>query len=228
MSLRRRIKDTLFPGGCHLCGTALMHGEQFVCTACLSEIPRSRFYAEPDNLMVRRFLPEIRLRRCASLFLYSHGSPLSELVQDFKYRDFPSLARWLGMVMGRELLPTGYLSDVDAIVPVPMFWLKRLMRGYNQVERIADGLGKECGIPVSKCMVSPRPHATQTRKDSEQRRRNVSGVFSISGRVAVPKGHLLLVDDICTTGATLSEAALTLQAAGAESLSILTLAFAHR
>lgn len=228
MNLRRAIKDTLFPGGCHICGAPLMRGEKFVCTACLSEIPRSRFYAEPDNMMIQRFLPDLRLRRCASLFLYSHGSPLSELVQDFKYRDFPSLAEWLGRVMGRELLPTGYLSDIDAIVPVPMFGLKSLLRGYNQVDMLAAGLGKECDVPVSKCIEAVKPHATQTRKDPGQRLRNVSGVFAMSGRVPMPKGHLLLLDDICTTGATLSEAAHTLQAAGAEAISILTLAFAHK
>lgn len=150
--------------------------------------------------------------RAASLFFYSRDSDLSVLMHDLKYRHFGGLAKYLGCVAANELLPTGFLSGIDAIVPVPMYFMKKARRGYNQTELVAAGISEVTGIPVCRMLHARRPHRTQTSLSLTARRKNTSGIFR-----ADPQppgiGHILLLDDVCTTGATLTSSAEALLAA---------------
>lgn len=205
--LGNNILSILFPSGCHICSCRLMHGERFVCTRCLKELPRTQFHRLHSNAMTDRLGIDTPIERATALFYYSPNSRVAEIVQDFKYRDFPSLALEMGRRMASELLPTGFFHDIDIVMPVPIHFIKHLRRGYNQVERICSGIARITGIPMKQNLSAARHHSTQTAKNPEQRRRNVKGIFRIMHPEELENKHILIVDDICTTGATLSEAA---------------------
>ena len=174
--------------------------------------------------MVQRFAGLFPFVRATGHFFYSSGSEISELMQDLKYKRFGGLARYLGEIIGSELQSTGFFSDVDGIVPIPIHFLKRLKRGYNQSELIAEGIGRVTRLPIIKALRAVRPHATQTGRNLAQRRSNLSDVFAaVPGRASAGQ-HLILLDDVCTTGATLYEASRTFLASYPDTqISLLTI-----
>lgn len=202
--------DFLFPRHCHICDAPLTQVESYVCSTCLARLPRTNYHRMPMNFMEQRFLGLVPFQRAAGHFFYSREGELSTLIQDFKYRHFGGLARRMGRLMGDELIITGFLSDIDLIVPVPMHWLKKGKRGYNQTEKIARGLSEATGINMSLELKAVRGHRTQTSLSREQRLANTAGIFLAPHPERLHGRHILLLDDVCTTGATLSEAARAL------------------
>lgn len=204
------IADFLFPRECHVCGVRLADGERYICTPCLSALPRSLYHRRPMNPMERRFAGIVPFERATGHFLYARGSAMASLVQDLKYRHFRGLARELGRVMGMELHATGFLSGIDIILPIPMHFIKQARRGYNPAEQIAIGLGEEASIPVGDNLRATRPHRTQTSLTLKQRRENTRNLFRVVRPEELTGKHILLLDDICTTGSTLLSAAESL------------------
>lgn len=179
--------------------------------------------------MEKRLIPFAKIERATGVFFYTPDTKLSQLVQDFKYRHFPSLAIECGKIIGTELRDTGFFSGVDFLVPVPLFWFKKLRRGYNQTELIAEGIGRIIGLPVSRALRAVRPHPTQTGLDHEARRKNVAGKFRLADSRSFGGKHIMLVDDICTTGSTLVAAASAILSAQPYALvSALTFGVTHR
>lgn len=216
--------DSLFPRVCHVCGSQLGPGDRYVCASCLSALPRTHYHRLEDNPMERRFMGRFPFERAAGHFFYSRDSALAGLIHDFKYRSFRGLARMLGAMMGRELLSTGFLAEVEAVQPVPMYWFKRATRGYNQSREIALGFSSATGIPVIDAVRAVRAHRTQTSLREAERRRNLSGIFRVTDAEALRGRGILLLDDVCTTGATLAETARTIhEAASGVRLTMLTL-----
>lgn len=203
----RSTLDALFPRECHACGTLLGPDERFVCASCLARFPRTRYHRQPDNAMERRFMGLFPFERATGLFFYSRDSEISGLIHDFKYRGFPGLARMMGRVMARELLPAGFFDGIDVIQPVPLHWLRQATRGYNQSRELALGLSSETGLPVVDAVKAVRHHRTQTSLTSEARRRNLRGIFRVTDPQALAGRGVLLLDDVCTTGTTLAELA---------------------
>lgn len=188
-------------------------------------MPRTRYHRLPDNAMERRFMGQFPYVRATGHFFYSRESGIASLMHDLKYRSFRGLARYLGEKVGEELLTTGFFSDVDVIVPVPMHWKKQALRGYNQTVEIARGLSQATGIKVAGNLKAVRGHRTQTSLTLRQRLRNTEGIFRLERPGEIDGLGVLLVDDVCTTGATLSTAAIELTAkAPSVRLSLLTLA----
>lgn len=225
MKIVGSIIDFVFPRICHVCGENLPHDARFVCPACLSRLPRTLYHRTPDNAMERRFMGQFPFRAATGHFFYTRESAIATLIHDMKYRKFRSLASFLGEEVAAELLPTGFLSDIDMIVPVPMHFMKKARRGYNQTEEISKGISKIVGIPVADNLRAVRGHRTQTSLSLESRIRNVEGVFRVKNPEELTAKSILIVDDVCTTGATLSAAAIALhKAADIRELSLLTLA----
>lgn len=218
------VADFMFPRICHICSQSLSKSEHYVCTSCLSNIPRTLFHRNSPNPMEDRFAGIIPIERASGHFFYSRGSELSELMQDLKYRYFPGLARELGRVMARELLPAGFFNGIDFVIPVPIHFLKRARRGYNQTEFIATGVSDETGIPVETRLRAVRPHRTQTSLTLAERHRNTNGVFRLSSATGYDRRGILLLDDVCTTGSTLIAAAEAILSVAPEArISMLTL-----
>lgn len=219
------ILDLMIPPRCHICGDTLMRSEEFLCHRCASTLPRTLYHSRKDNPMEMRFAGRFPFRRAAGHFFYTRGSSLASLIHDFKYRNFPSLARRLGNIMGEELKNVGFLNDVDAICPIPMHWSKKMRRGYNQTEYLAAGISEITKIPVSNDLKAIKRHSTQTHLSPLERQQNTQGIFTLRNAEKYQGKHVILLDDVCTTGATLTSAADTImaQAPGAE-ISLLTLA----
>lgn len=219
------IIDLLIPPKCHVCGETLLHSERFVCTQCCAALPRTMYHVRKDNPVEMRFAGKFPFRRASSHFFYTRSSALSTLIHDFKYRNFPSLARKLGSVMGDELTLAGFLNDIDYIMPLPIHWTRRLSRGYNQTEHIALGVSDISGIPVSTDLRTRRAHRTQTNLTPEQRLLNTQSLFTLKKPERYTGKHILLIDDVCTTGATLTSAANAILSANPHTdISLLTLA----
>lgn len=217
------LLDVLFPRECHICGAPLAPHERFACSHCLSALPRTGYHRRPMNPMEQRFAGIFPFERATGHFFYTRDSALSQLIQDMKYRRFPAIGDMLGKLAATELYPTGFLNDVDVIVPVPMHFWKQARRGYNQVERLCRGLSEGSGIPVANALKAIRGHKTQTSMTLEQRLNNTRGLFAVSLPNEIRGCHVLLVDDICTTGSTLTSAAETLWTANPSALSLFTI-----
>lgn len=224
MKTLSRIFDFIFPRECHICGNNLPAGQDYVCAACLSRLPRTLYHRVKDNPMERRFMGQFPYRCATGYFFYSRGSEIATLMHDLKYRKFRGLARFMGKFVAEELSVTGYLSDIDMIMPIPMHFIKKARRGYNQTEEISLGISSVTGIPVVDNLKAVRGHKTQTSLSLQQRIRNIDGVFKVVRSEELKNKKILLVDDVCTTGTTLSCAATELsQSAVGIELTILTL-----
>lgn len=175
--------------------------------------------------MVERFAGIFPFERATSWLIYSHGDIAARLVHDFKYHKSPRLARRIAVLMAEELSMTGYFNDIDGLIPIPQHWTGRLRRGYNQTEYLAEGIAQHTGIPILGNLRAVRRHRTQTAMTLQQRRDNITGCFAVERPERLTGMHLLLIDDVCTTGSTMIEAATTLLNANRSlKISILTLA----
>ena len=211
--MKKWLNDLLnlfYPAVCHLCGNSLSSHERFICIPCIETLPRTGYHRNLKNPMEERFAGQFPFEFATGHFFYSKDSSLSQLVQDMKYRKFPSIGNKLGEIAGRELFISGFLSDIDYIVPVPMHFIKKAIRGYNQVDNIAQGLSKETDIPVINALKMVRLRKTQTSLSKTQRYNNAKSLFKPYKKIDLNHKRVLLVDDICTTGATMGSAAKTL------------------
>ena len=225
----RQLARLVAPDACALCGERLLDDERTVCAICLRRLPRTRFHRMADNPVFQRvFDASIPVERAGALLLYARGNTVARLIQSFKYDGRASLARTLGSMMAAELLPAGFFGGVDCLVPVPLHFTRRLKRGYNQSQLLCEGIAAVTGIPVEKWLVASRAHRTQTHLAGERREENaLRNCFRLRGAPALSGRHILVVDDVCTTGATLRACLSAIHAAapGAR-LSVLTLAAA--
>lgn len=199
----KAIADFFLPRTCHLCGCQLRDSETTFCVRCIETLPRSLYHLMPMNPMERRFAGIVPFVRATGYFIYSRNSALASAIHDMKYRKFPSVGRRLGEIVGEELQMVGFFHGVDCIVGVPMHWWKKARRGYNQVDYIAKGLSLSTGLPVIDAIEAVRSHKTQTAMTLEQRQANLSGSFRVKNSDALRGKGIVLVDDVCTTGATL-------------------------
>lgn len=211
-TLRRLAADVaglFYPPVCHICGCRLGPHEKFLCVPCISALPRTLYHRTSDgmNPMEHRFAGIVPFLRATGHFFYAPSSPLASVIQDFKYRHFPDLAVRMGEILGSELLPSGFLADVDVIVPVPLHFMKKARRGYNQSMKLALGVSSATDIPVSDALQAYRPHRTQTSLSHTQRRSNTEGIFRLRRPGELDGKTVALIDDVCTTGATLTSAA---------------------
>lgn len=221
----RRTLNLFFPRCCSVCGKALSDVEQYLCMECLAGLPRLTTgtdgrMQEADAL----FLGCKTVEAAVACFHYNRQSRYSEILKDIKYRNRPDMGRFLARQFASRIADYGFFNGIDMIVPVPLHKSKLRRRGYNQSLYIAKGISDVTGLEVEEALQAVKPHSTQTHMSPEERRRNVEGVFAADDNVRGKK--LLLVDDVITTGATLTVCCDVLEAAGAVSVKILSLAFA--
>ncbi|MBD5231325.1 MAG: ComF family protein [Bacteroidales bacterium] len=219
----------LFPRTCPLCGRVLRGDSGRLCAVCLSELPYARQLGVVMNPTEQRFAAIREVERAAGWIFYKPQTPTARLLKQIKYRGGRGLARFLGMMLAREAKQVGMLEGVEGVVPVPVHPLRRMMRGYNQSRELARGICGAGELPLLD-VVSAGRHTSQTRLAHSARRENVRGVFRLRSTKGLRPGMcLLLVDDVCTTGSTLSALAETLVAAvPGLRLRVLTLATVDR
>ena len=215
----------LFPKNCEACGRALSRGEEVICFDCLYELPRTHFCKEIDNPIMQLFAGRIRLERATALFYFQKGSKFRKLLHSLKYRHKPEIGVLLGKELGAEMLSSGNFSDIDYIIPVPLHPNRQKKRGYNQSERIAAGISSVTKVPVLvDVLLRNTDTQTQTKMNREERWQNLSGKFVVADNERLKGKHVLLVDDVVTTGATTESCGEALLSVDGLRLSIAVLA----
>lgn len=224
------MMELFLPRSCAVCGDKLVRGESFICTGCRTGFPYTYFYSERFNPMSERFNAQIQRHLdaatesgmqasghepyacCTALYFYK--GDYRRLSQALKYGANLPLGRYLARALGRQVAQSLIFGTVDVVIPVPLHWRRRLARGYNQAGIIAVELARSTGaVCRTDILVRSRHTTTQTRLDRAAKSANVSGAFSVrEDRLSLFR-HILLVDDVCTTGATLSECHFALRRA---------------
>lgn len=194
----------LLPRLCHGCGNHLLRSEKIICTECYVLIPRTGFHIQPDNPVEQLFWGRCRVEKAATFSFYTRGSRMRKLIHDMKYKGIREIGNELGRIYGLSLAASEFLKGTDLIIPVPLHKQRMKERGFNQSELIAAGISSVTAIPVD-CMSLERivVTSTQTRRSRYDRWENVEGIFRVSRPEVVRDKHILLVDDVITTGSTI-------------------------
>jgi len=199
-----KLLDVVAPRRCVSCGRRLYTEESLLCVACHIESRRTHFEQSPkDNDMARLFWGLVPIEKAAALYFYHPGSHIANLIHTMKYRGRPLAAWQAGELLARHLAPTQFFNDIDVLVPVPLTWGRQWRRGYNQCVQMAKGISEVTGLPIAAdALRRTRFTGSQTQLAHEERRRNVEGVFELRNAASVRGRHVLLIDDVVTTGAT--------------------------
>ena len=194
----------LMPGRCIVCHHALHSGEHDICCQCLSTLPFTRIDGKEENLLERLFWEQIPIERASALFTYIQGAQSHQILRHLKYLSRPAVGISLGRLLARRLIGTGFFDTISLIVPVPLSAERMKTRGYNQAERIATGIAEVTDLPVdTTCIVRIADNKTQTSLSRQERINNVKDIFHVKYPEQYEGKHLLLVDDVVTTGSTL-------------------------
>lgn len=205
------LKELLFPRYCKVCGQRLMQSEQHLCLGCLLELPRTHYERNPNNVLMQHFMEWPEVVRATAFFHYYKEGKYSKLIHHLKYLDHPKVGTYLGRVAANELQASGFFEDIDLIIPVPLSKRKQRKRGYNQCDYIAQGISEATSIAMhTNCIERTVNTNTQTRKGQIDRWRNTEGIFRIKNAEILKGKHVLILDDVATTGATLHACISTL------------------
>lgn len=208
--LGKKALGVLYPELCPVCGQALASGEQTLCLHCRWDMPWTGYAEDPENPVFRQLHGDIpQLQRAAALFFFHHESHYRSAIHSLKYSGRRDIARSFGEILGRELKESGLYDDVDLLVPVPLHWTKRIRRGYNQAEEICRGVSKSLGpdCDFRSLKRTRRTRSQALHKTRADRHRNVEGAFTVRRPDRLHDRHILLVDDVLTTGATIKACA---------------------
>lgn len=228
--LVRDVASLLFPPRCAVCGEPLARGERTVCTLCRATAPLTGYWREADNPVVRRCWGMVPVCQASGFLFFVRASGWRRLIHGFKYRGAWRTAREMGAWYGRYLRESGLYDDVEVVVPLPLHPFKRCRRGYNQSEYIAEGIAAQLGVEVDRRSVRRvRNTASQALKPRRERAGNVEDAFAVRRPERLAGRHVLLVDDVMTTGSTLlSCASAILRDAPGCRISIAALAVSQR
>lgn len=214
----------LFPPCCIVCGQGLSVNEKFICVDCLIDIPKTNYHLVRDNELEKLFWGKIPVERVSSYFNYAKGSGFEKILYELKYYGQKEVGLFMGRCMATGMLSSDFFDGIDLIIPLPLHAKKQKKRGYNQSEWIAKGVSEVTGIPIDVVSVMRiAENSTQTHKNRWDRWDSVQGIFSIASGHDLQDKHVLLIDDVLTTGATILACASELAKAEGIKISILTL-----
>lgn len=215
------------PRQCVMCGCRLAVGEDVVCSSCNLDLPRTGYSATPyDNDMARALWGRMPVERAAALFFYRAHSGSSRIIYSMKYLGHPEVGELMGRMAAEEFMANGFFDGIDAIVPVPLARRRQRSRGYNQSMEIARGVSEITRLPIIRNAVKRKSFtASQTHMNRWQRNENVEDVFMLKNGKGLKDRHILIIDDVVTTGATVISCANELKKGGARMFSVLSLGF---
>lgn len=220
------LKDLFFPEICPVCERLLVRGEKHICSECLSDLPYSYFWNCEENPARSLLSEKIPVESVATLMIYRKESKWKNILYDFKYSGDRSIGRYTSGILGKKLVQGGHFNKVELIIPVPLHPLKKWMRGFNQAAVIAYELSEIMNVPVAENILKRGKYSiSQTLKNRSERSKGVSGAFYVKRDKKIEGKHVLLVDDVLTTGATAKECGMRLAEAYGVKLSFAALAF---
>ena len=204
----RDVASLFLPRTCLACVRLLLENEGCVCLACRYNMPLTNFAKRKDNPIKLLFENVLPIESAAAMFWFVGGTEWQRIIHNFKYYGRWFFAQKMGEWLGEELLDSGNFDDIDLIVPIPLHYRRRLRRGYNQSEQLALGVGRKMGVECDFRSVRRRHYNdSQTSKSRSERWDNVEEIFEVRRAERLRGRHILLVDDVLTTGATITSCA---------------------
>lgn len=221
------LLSLLFPELCLACGSNLSYGERQICTFCLFDLPYTDFHRYADNPVAKQFWGRFNFEAATALFYFKKGTKVQQLIHALKYNGQTDLGVTLGHLLGEKLKDSPVFPSVDLVMPVPLHPKREKKRGYNQSHYLAQGVAEILSLPVSDThLYRNQLTATQTKKSRYHRYENMQAVFTVKDAEDLKNLHILLIDDVITTGATLESCGQTLLNAGIKKISMAAIAFA--
>ncbi|MBI1343974.1 MAG: ComF family protein [Terrimonas sp.] len=225
-TIQASLLQLIFPHVCSGCGSDLLPTDSSICFQCLEALPETNFIFHANNPVEKIFWGRLPLVQAAAQYYFTKESLIQQLMHELKYRGNRNLGLQLGRLMGLSLLQTNRFNDIDALVPLPLYPARERKRGYNQAALLCEGITAVTGIPILNNIVSrPQPTVTQTQKTRIERWQNIAGKFRLDDPDSASGKHLLLIDDVVTTGTTLEACGQELLKIGNGRLSIATLCY---
>lgn len=222
----RELLHLFFPRVCPGCSDALLRNEKLICRTCFVQLPQTAFHNNPfDNPINRLFWGRIPIYASSAFLYFRKSGVVQELLHALKYGNQPEIGTFLGAEYGKTLTNSNPFCSSDIILPIPLHGKRQQQRGYNQSAFFADGLSANLKIESSNAVLHRNDfQSSQTKKGRFERWQNVSTVFEVSKPEKVHNKHVLLVDDVITTGATIEACARQLLLSGASRVSVLCIA----
>lgn len=222
------LLDLISPRTCVVCGQRLSVSEETICSKCNLHLPRTGFQQDPyENIMAKMFWGQIPIERATALFYYEPHAETANILYEMKYKNHPEIGEVMGRLMARELQMSNFFEGIDGIIPVPLAKKRQRQRGYNQSHELAKGISEITGFPIYNKVVKRTVfEGSQTSLGRWERNENVEQVFELKDASTIQGKHLLLVDDVVTTGATVIACAKELCKAGGVRISVLSLGLA--
>ena len=222
--------ELFYPHVCLSCSAKLLKGEEVICFKCQTELPKTDHWHDAENPMAKRFWGRVNLQGAAALFQFQKGEHVQHLLHQLKYRGRQDVGEYLGKMLGNLILkPDSVIGKPDLVVPVPLHWKKQRKRGYNQCDPIAKGIAETIGVPMSdSALERVHENISQTQKNRFDRWANVAEIFAVKDPEQLKGKHILLVDDVMTTGATAEACLQTILSVENTKVSFVTIAVALR
>ncbi len=229
-TLLEYINDFLnlfYPETCSVCNNSLYKYEKIICTECIYKIPKTKYHTSPNNPIYELFIGRVNIQAATALMFFSKGSIYNNMIQNLKYKGKKKIGYEMGLILANEIKDTHPYNKVDIILPIPLHKNREKKRGYNQSEWIAKGLSEILKIPIDTLSIYRNVNTkTQTKKTKEERWDNVESIFSIKKTDNLVNKHILIVDDIITTGSTIESCSHTVLSIPNTKVSIVTIGVA--
>lgn len=204
ISIAKSLLQLVYPHYCIGCGSDHLGLQQQLCSRCTHQLPETGFFRQPNNPVEKAFFGRLRVNQAGALYYFTKQSLVQELMVQLKYHQNKHAGLFLGRMMGYALRSEPRFADVDLLVPLPLNPKKEFKRGYNQAEVICEGIREVWSRPMkTKCIQREKFTDSQTTQNRLSRWQNMEGVFQVSQPDQLIHQHILLVDDVITTGATL-------------------------
>lgn len=220
-NLFHNFLNLFFPDLCVVCNQRLMEGEQHVCTDCLLLLPKTNFHLHPDNRLEQFFAGRIPFKRIAAYAYFVKGGSIQRIIHELKYNHNPKIGNFVGRLCAENIKGSDFVSDIDMLVPVPLHPKRQKERGYNQSLEICKGIAEVTGVPIdSNTLIRKINNTSQTKNSRFDRWENVADIFTLSNLETFKNKHILLVDDVITTGSTIESCAKEILKSEGSSISI--------
>ncbi|MBQ6305282.1 MAG: ComF family protein [Bacteroidales bacterium] len=206
------ILNLFYPRVCAACGESLLKDEETVCLKCRYLLPKTGYELNPDNPLAQTFYGRVKFHAVTACFFFAKSGKVQHLIHELKYKGNKEAGVFLGQQLGETIKDAPLFQGIDYLIPVPLHPKREKQRGYNQSLMIAKGINEVTGIPIGdKYLIRAVNTATQTKKSAEERYKNVKDIFEVRFPEELEGKHVLLIDDVLTTGATLESCAHQLE-----------------